>query len=100
MSGPDWRNAADYEFLRAADVATLAGEFLRRNTDYEADRERLAKLAAQQRLTQAERDAFALAWGVRFRLARRTPHLDAASSPQHCRRGRDTASAGRAIAPR
>lgn len=100
MSGPDWRNAADYDHLRAADVATLAGEFLRRNPDYEADRERLTRLAAQRRLTQAEREAFALAWGVRFRVERRSPDLDPAGAPQRRRRGRDAGGAGRSLAPR
>ena len=100
MPGPDWRNAADYEPLRNADVATLAGEFLRRNPDYQADRERLARLAAEEHLSRAERDRFALAWGVRFRRARLAHALDTAGTPQHRRRDSDTTSAHKQLAPR
>jgi hypothetical protein len=100
MSRPDWRDPADYETLRSADVATLAGEFLRRNPDYQADRRRLVRLAAEHRLTQAERDAFALAWGVRFRCLRRAAILDLASLAHHHQRGRDAADSGGDVAPR
>ena len=100
MSGPDWRNAADYECFRSADVATLAGEFLRRNADYQADRERLARLSAQRRLTTTERDTFALAWGVRFRGGRRAPDVDTAGPADRGRRGRDTGGVSGTVAPR
>jgi hypothetical protein len=99
MSRPNWRDPADYEALRSADVATLAGEFLRRNPDYQADRERLVRVAAGRQLTQAERDTFALAWGVRFRGGRRPPGLDAAGAPQRRRFSHDAAGAGRVISP-
>lgn len=100
MSGPDWRNAEEYEFLRAADVATLAGEFLRRNREFQADRERLARLAAERRLSASERDAFALAWGVRFRGTRRAHEMDAASTSKRRRHGRDAPDVGGTVAPR
>lgn len=100
MSRPNWRDPADYEALRSADVATLAGAFLRRNPDYQADRERLLRVAAGRRLTQAERDAFALAWGVRFRDGRRCPDLDTAGASQRRRCDRDTPGAGRSLPSR
>lgn len=100
MSRPNWRDPADYEALRLADVATLAGEFLRRNPEYQADRERLAKLAAGHELTKAERDAFALAWGVRFRGRRRSPVVDTAGAPNRDRRDGDAASAVGPVTPR
>ena len=100
MSGPNWRDPADYEGLCSADVATLAGEFLRRNPDYQADRERLAKLAAEQLLTRAERDAFALAWGVRFRSGRRFPVVDAAGAADHRRHDSGTAVVDWTVTPR
>lgn len=61
MLRPDWRSAADYEPLRDADTATLAGEFLKRNPAYIADTERLAKLARAGELTLADREVFATA---------------------------------------
>lgn len=100
MPRPNWRDPADYEALRSADVATLAGEFLRRNPDYQADRGRLAKLAAEHALTTAERDAFALAWGVRFRGGRRSPALDTAGAPDRDRREGGAAGVGAAVAGR
>lgn len=100
MSRPNWRDPANYEALRFADVATLASEFLRRNPDYLADRGRLAKLAAEHALTTAERDAFALAWGVRFRCGRRSSVVDTTGAPNRERRNGDAADAGRDVAPR
>ena len=100
MSRPDWRDPADYEPLRNADVATLAGEFLKRNPDYQADRARLARLAAQDLLDTAERNTFALAWGVRFRSERRAPDLDAAGAAHRCGLGGDAAGAGRTVTAR
>ncbi len=100
MPRPDWRDPADYESLRFADAVELAGEFLKRNPDYERDRERLARRALDGQLSSVERDAFALAWGVRFRGPRRAPALDTAGSPQHRRRGLDTAGARGSVPPR
>jgi len=100
MSRPNWRDPADYESLRSADVATLAGEFLQRNSDYQADRGRLAKLAALRPLTQTERDVFALAWGVRFRGGKCTLVLDTAGAADRRRRDENAANAGVLLAPR
>lgn len=98
MSRPHWRDYADYESLRFADAVELAGEFLKRNPDYERDRERLRRLFIDGQLSAAERDAFALAWGVRFRGPRRAPNVDAAGASQRRRRGRGTTDAGWTVA--
>ena len=100
MSRPNWRDPADYESLRAADVATLAGEFLRRNSDYQADKERLTHVADKRALTQAERDDFALAWGCRFRGGRRSADLDTAGATDRRRHGCDASGARGNVAPR
>ncbi|MDT9600421.1 transcriptional regulator domain-containing protein [Sphingosinicella rhizophila] len=85
MRGPDWRREADYEPLKALDTPELAGEFLRRNPDYQLDHERLSRLAAAGHLTSAELEAFAARWGVRFRAVARPFRMDAAKLAQ--RRG-------------
>lgn len=100
MSRPNWRDPTEYEPLRSVDTPTLAGEFLKRNPDYIADHERLARLAAEGRLTTTDRDAFAADWGVRFRRHRRTPHMDGAGAPNCGRRRDDAAGARRSAAPR
>ena len=100
MSHPNWRDPADYEARRTADVATLAGEFLRRNPDYQADRERLVRLSTHRVLTITERDTFALAWGLRFRGRRRLFDLDTAGFADRRRRDRDTRVAGGRLVPR
>lgn len=100
MSRPNWRDPAEYEHLRNADVATLAGEFLKRNPDFQADRRRLTWLAAQHDLTMAERDTFALAWGVRFRGERSAPDVGTAGLAHRRRRGRDAIDASRAVITR
>ena len=66
MREPDWRRPADYKALSALDTPDLAAEFLRRNPDYEADHDRLARLQTLGRLTEAELTAFATRWGSRF----------------------------------
>lgn len=93
MLRPDWRSAADYEPLRDADTATLAGEFLKRNPNYIADVERLTRLAKIGELTSADRDAFATAWGLRFCGGQRAVRLDSASITDRGRRRRDPARA-------
>ena len=100
MSRPNWRDPAEYEHLLNADVATLAGEFLKRNSNFQADRRRLTRLAAQHELTMAERDTFALAWGVRFRGERSAPDMDTAGAPHRRRRGRDATDASRVVTTR
>lgn len=100
MSRPNWRDPTEYEPLRSVDTPTLAGEFLKRNPDYIADHERLARLAAEGRLTTADRDAFSADWGVRFRRQHRTPHLDGAGAPYRRRRDKHACRVGRSAAPR
>ena len=100
MPRRDWRDPADYESLRFADAVELAGEFLKRNPDYERDRERLARRALDGQLSSVERDAFALAWGVRFRGPRSAPKVDAAGASQRRRHGLDTTGASGTSASR
>jgi hypothetical protein len=95
MLRPDWPSDARYDPLRDADTATLAGEFLKRNPAYIADTERLAKLARAGELTLADREVFATAWGLRFRIGRRSVGLDSASATDRGRRRHDTAGAYR-----
>lgn len=100
MSRPNWRDPIEYESLRSVDTPTLAGEFLKRNSDYIADHERLDRLATEGQLEPADRDAFAAAWGLRFRGKRRTSYLDRAGSSHRCRRASDASDASRDGAPR
>lgn len=93
MLRPDWRNADDYKPLRNADAVTLAGEFLKRNPDYISDRKRLTRLAEAGDLTLTDRDAFATAWGLRFRGGRRAVGLDASQPTDRGRRRGDASSA-------
>jgi hypothetical protein len=81
MSRPNWRDPTEYEPLRSVDTPTLAGEFLKRNPDYIADNERLARLASKGQLDAAARDTFAAVWGVRFRYERKSSDLDGAGAP-------------------
>jgi hypothetical protein len=100
MERPNWRDPTDYESLRSVDTPTLAGEFLKRNPDYVADHERLSRLLSEGRLKPADCDAFAAAWGVRFRRAQRTPDLDRAGSSHCCWRGGHTSEVRWTAAPR
>ena len=100
MSRPDWRDPADYESLRFADAVELAGEFLKRNPDYQRDRERLTRRALDGQLTSADRDGFAVAWGVRFRGPRRAPDMDTAGASQRRRHSLNTAGASGTVASR
>ena len=86
MRHPDWKCAADYEPLKKLDTPELAGEFLRRNPDYQRDHERLSRLAAAGRLQPTEADAFAAKWGVRFRSEWRSFLMDAAEFAERARR--------------
>jgi hypothetical protein len=71
MSRADWRSPGAYEELRSLDAPGFAWEFLRRNPDFQQDRGKLERAARRGVLNQAEADAFALRWGVRFRKHRR-----------------------------
>ena len=100
MSRPNWRDPTEYEPLRSVDTPTLAGEFLKRNPAYIADQQRLTRLALEGRLDAAARDAFAAAWGVRFRCGQRAFDLDRAGAPHCCWHDAHAFSVGRTAAPR
>lgn len=72
MSGADWRSADAYEALRSLDAPAFAYEFLSRNPDFLADHARLSRMGRRGALTEAEAQAFAERWGVRFRRRRRS----------------------------
>ena len=71
MSRADWRTPGAYEELRSLDAPGFAWEYLRRNSDFQQDRMKLERAARRGVLDQAEADAFARRWGVRFRRRRR-----------------------------
>jgi hypothetical protein len=99
MSRPNWRDPTEYEPLRSVDTPTLAGEFMKRNPDYIADNERLARLASKGQLDAAAGDTFAAAWGVRFRYERRSSDLDGAGAPHRSWRHGDIFNVGGAAPP-
>lgn len=61
MAARDWRRASDYADLAAADLATLAWEFLRRNPAYREDVEGGGGL-----LSSDHEGDVGLRWGLRF----------------------------------
>jgi Family of unknown function (DUF6499) len=67
MSRADGRTPGAYEELRSLDAPGFAWEYLRRNSDFQQDRRKLEQAARRGVLNQAEADAFARRWGVRFR---------------------------------
>jgi len=71
MSRADWRTPGAYEELRSLDAPGFAWEYLRPNSDFLQDRRKLERSARRGVLDQAEADAFARRWGVRFRKRRR-----------------------------
>ena len=72
MSQIDWRSSRAYEDIQSLDAPGLAWEFLRRNSIFMHDRRALERAMRQRILTHAEKDAFALKWGLRFRPSERT----------------------------
>lgn len=66
MSRIDWRSAGEYDDLRSLDAPGFAWEFLRRNSDFQQERGKLERAAHRGAVDQAEADAFARRWGVRF----------------------------------
>jgi hypothetical protein len=66
MSNADWWAPGAYEDLRSLDAPGFAWEYLLRNPDFLKHRDRLDRSAREGVLGEAERDAFALRWGVRF----------------------------------
>ena len=94
MSRADWRTPAAYEELRSLDAPGFAWEYLRRNSDFQQDRRKLERLARRGTLNQAEADAFARRWGVRFRKRHRDeqPQVGSMGSPLPAKRGRPDGS--------
>lgn len=62
-----WRSPEEYEGLRSLDAPGFALQFVNRNPDFVRDQERLEQAARDNSLDQAEADAFARRWGLRFR---------------------------------
>jgi Family of unknown function (DUF6499) len=66
MSGADWRSANAYDALRSFDAPAFAYEFLSRNSNFFADSARLSRMARRGARIEAEAQAFATRWGLRF----------------------------------
>ena len=96
MSRADWRTPAAYEELRSLDAPGFAWEYLRRNSDFQQDRRKLERAARRGVLDQAEADAFARRWGVRFRKRHRNkcPYLGAMDSARPAKRHRPDGTSG------
>jgi hypothetical protein len=90
MSRADWRTPGAYEELRSLDAPGFAWEYLRRNSDFQQDRRKLERTARRGVLSQAEADAFARRWGVRFRKRRRDkqPQFRSMDRGRPAKRGR------------
>jgi len=97
MNRPDWRFPGAYEDVLSLDAPGFAWQFLRRNPEF-IRAWRALELAAQNgTLKQADTDAFAQLWGVRFRTHKqecncRRIALDAESIAE-CRCGEDDSGA-------
>jgi hypothetical protein len=70
MARGDWASPAAYEELQSLDAPGFAWEYLDRNPDFAQDRRRLERADRRGVLQQAEADAFARRWGLRFRAQR------------------------------
>ena len=86
MARGDWTSPAAYEELGSLDAPGFAWEYLDRNPDFTQDRRRLERADRRGVLNQAEADAFARRWGLRFRardwVRRRRRPLDARRAAQ------------------
>ena len=86
MARGDWTSPAAYEELGSLDAPGFAWEYLDRNPDFTQDRRRLERADRRGVLNQAEVDAFARRWGLRFRardwVRRRRRPLDARRAAQ------------------
>jgi hypothetical protein len=71
MARGDWTSPAAYEELGSLDAPGFAWEYLDRNPDFTQDRRRLERADRRGVLNQAEVDAFARRWGLRFRTRHR-----------------------------
>ena len=90
MSRADWRTPGAYEELRSLDAPGFAWEYLRRNSDFQQDRRKLERDARRGTLNQAEADACARRWGVRFRKRHRDkqPQLGSLDGARPAKRDR------------
>jgi hypothetical protein len=86
MARGDWTSPAAYEELGSLDAPGFAWEYLDRNPEFTQDRRRLERADRRGVLNQAEVDAFARRWGLRFRARhrgqRRPRTLDAGRAAQ------------------
>ena len=86
MARGDWTSPAAYEELGSLDAPGFAWEYLDRNPDFTQDRRRLERADRRGVLNDAEVDAFARRWGLRFRArhqdGRRLRTLDARRAAQ------------------
>ena len=96
MSRADWRTPGAYEELRSLDAPGFAWEYLRRNSDFQQERRKLDQAARRGVLNQAEADAFARRWGVRFRERRRNKqsHLGSMGTLRLAKRDRPDGTSG------
>ena len=96
MSRADWRTPGAYEELRSLDAPGFAWEYLRRNPDFQQHRRKLERTARQGVLNQAEADAFARRWGVRFRKRHRNnqPRLGSMDGGRPAKRDRPDGASG------
>ena len=96
MSRADWRSPSAYEELRSLDAPGFAWEFLRRNPDFQQDRGKLEKASRRGALNQAEVEAFARRWGVRFRKRHQDKqfHHSCMVGPRPAKRNRPDGASG------
>ena len=96
MSRVDWRSPGTYEDLRSLDAPGFAWEYLRRNSDFQQDRRKLERAARRGGLNQADADAFARRWGVRFRKRHRDkqPQLGSLDGARPAKRNRPDGTSG------
>ena len=71
MARGDWTSPAAYEELGSLDAPGFAWEYLDRNPDFTQDRRRLERADRRGVLNDAEVNAFARRWGLRFRTRHR-----------------------------
>jgi len=96
MSRKDWTSSAAYEDLRSLDAPGFAWEYLDRNPDFTQDRRRLERADRRGTLDQAEVDAFARRWGLRFRgrYARKRPQRPSLDAARLAERGAPDGASG------
>ena len=90
MTRPNWRDGEGYKAMMAMDASGFAWEFLKRNHAFVEELRFLKRVQQRRKLTRAERELFALRWGVRFCWAQRCStgrpgELDARGAALNCR---------------